>query len=215
MDGNPFDIVGFALIISSTLKKYIDKHRLKCAFADEIDSELDALEEAYSDLLMTCYLLYGATFIGAIIPPVKQENTINKIVDSYQNSILKMENSLVMLGKKLKIHESDLYAIIGNDYTNKMIMQNLLAAINVEKGTIDWQSLSESSKVMKVAMKNIPCDSFPMKLNEALKPFTDEIKVRNIIADDIYLSNVEKMKCLWLNKEFRRKYIKLLQEYTD
>lgn len=202
------DNIGFI----STILKIYDKYKLKDAFADEIDSEVTALEDAYSDLLINFYLIFGATMIGTVVPPKSTETTTNKIVESYKNSLLKMENSLIQLGKTLKIHENDLYRLIGNNYSNKMIMENLLASINVDERTIDWEYLSHKNKIMHVDLKNIHNSDFPKKLNDALKPFTDELQINNVIWDDFSFKNIEK---LWRNKDFRRSYLKLIQKYSN
>ena len=202
------DNIGFISIII----KIYDKHKLKGAFADEIDQEVTALEDAYSDLLINFYLIFGATMIGTVVPPKSMETTTNKIVESYKNSLLKMENSLIQLGKTLKIHENDLYKLIGNNHSNRMIMENLLASINVDERTIDWEYLSHKNKIMHVDLKNMHNIDFPKKLNDTLKPFTDEFQINNVIWKDLSFKNVEK---LWLNKDFRRSYFKLIKEYSD
>ncbi|NPE31775.1 hypothetical protein HNV12_28220 [Methanococcoides sp. SA1] len=204
------EIVSNIGLLNIFIKMY-DKHKLKCAFANEIDSDIDALQDAYSDLILSFYLIFGATVIGSAIPPKTPEITIDKIIEVYQKSLFDMENSLIRLGKTLKIHENDLYELIGTDYKSKLLMQNLLASINVEEKEIDWNYLSQKNSLMHVDLKEGLDVDFPKRLDDALQTFSDEFKINNVVVEGIDLKILD---TLWLNKNFRRDYNKLINEYS-
>lgn len=210
-----FQYIGYLRYILKYVLDLNDNHNLKRAFADEIEPDLVAFEDAYLELLMSLYLTSGAFLVGTIIPPNETEIAIDKITETYLSSIAKMENSFVQLVKTLKVHESDVYQIIGNKYSNKMLMNNLLASVDVEQKTIDWDYLSRKNSLMRFDSKNIYKTEFPKKLNESLTPFTDEMQINNVVWDNINLKNIEVMENLWLNKEFRRDCYDLLKKYLD
>jgi hypothetical protein len=196
--------------IKEIIKLY-DNHKLKCAFADEIEFDFLKLENAYSDLMLNFYLIYGATIIGAYIPPENQEHTINEIIKKYKTSIENMEQSVVQIGKTLKIHQDDLFKVIGNNHKKRMIMKDFLASINVDEQTVDWEYLSSRPHAIK-AISNRCNTDFPNNLNISLEPLANEFKNNNVVWENI---NMGKLEQIWLNKEFRRRYHSLLKEFSE
>lgn len=202
------ELIGFVQF----LKNLQNNYKLKKAFTDEIEVEVRLLEDAYSNLLIAFYTMVGATTFGNLIPPENSDHTIKKIKNGIEESIMMTEKAIVQLAKTLKTHEEEINIIFKNEPTTRFILRDLIASTDCANEKIDWSYLSTKKNFIHFELKDLNQNSFSTELSKEINPILNNVKVNEIVWDRKIVFNIEKM---WNNKEFRDKYVDLIQEYTN